>query len=230
MIRIGGRPGKALWIGLTLLLGTVPSPSVSSPADSARIARSADPPDWSRIPAEERRRLYWNRDEVPAFPENADSLLHVGNWPRSRVIGGEACSLFVSKFGHRGTYSAHYAVHSPDVDEIVERQRTYPGSKLQRGPSSIWRGDSTLVERSYSAPPLLRTWSYDSAGKLIHYESGNLISVAPFLPWLSVWFSPEGNLIACEVDGSAYWMGRRVIYREMFEYLAEYYGWPKGLR
>jgi len=226
----GGGSGKALWIGLALLLGVVPSPCVSNSAGPARASRSAEPPDWSRIPADERLRLYWNRDEVPAFPERGDSLLHVRDWPRSRVFGGEACSLVLSKTGPGRTYSAHYVVHSPDVDHFAEKQGTYLGSKLQRGPSSIWRSDSTLVERSYAAPPLLRAWSYDSAGRLIHYESGGLAAVAPFPPWLSVWFSPDGSLIACEVDGSAYWMGRRVIYREMFEYLAEYYGWPKGRR
>ncbi len=94
-------------------------------------------------------------------------------------------------------------------------------------PTSRWRSDSTLAERSYVTAEKWESWAYDSTGVLIHYEfvlrrSGRLLGSR-----VSVWFSREGSLIACAVDGDAYWMGRRGTVGEMFDYLAAYYRWPK---
>jgi len=79
------------------------------------------------------------------------------------------------------------------------------------------------MERSYTTSKAFQTWQYDSSGALFHYQ------FAPrqfFVEPISVWFSREGFLIACEVDAGAFWMGRRVTTGEMFHYLAKYYRWP----
>jgi len=87
-----------------------------------------------------------------------------------------------------------------------------------------------LRERSYVTPEKWQTWYYDSTGVLIHYEFMLSPSLRRLGERVSVWFSREGNLIGCAVDGDAYWMGRRGTVGEMFHYLGKYYRWPEGLR
>src|SRR5258705_13796630 len=89
-----------------------------------------------------------------------------------------------------------------------------------------WRGDSTLSERSYATPAWLKTWAYDPSGALNPYEFIGFEPGGHFNKWISVCYSHEGALIACEVDGDAYWMGHKGTFREMFQHLAEYYRWP----
>jgi len=45
------------------------------------------------MPAGYRRLLYMKRDEAPAYPGDADSLLQVRNWPATVVIEGELYDL-----------------------------------------------------------------------------------------------------------------------------------------
>jgi len=227
-----------MWL-TTVLFGALSMPALSSPADSIQALLSRGPVDWSAAPAEYRRLLYMNRNEAPAFPDDADSLLNVRNWPATKFFDGEPHDLKFASGQHDvvdglvcclssirpgWNYSTHYVRRSADLGS---KKNPLPTLEITGGPSYRWRSDSTLAAREYVTPEKWETWYYDSSGVLIHYEFMLRQSLRRLGESVSVWFSREGTLIAFAVDRDAYWMGRRETIGAMFHYLGEYYRWPR---
>jgi hypothetical protein len=162
--------------------------------------------DWSKALAELRKQVHITTKQVPPYPEDAESLLDVRNWPPTRVVGGTPYTKRVTKYSEG--YCAQY-VWDPS------------GTRWEvSGPSYCWRSDSTLYQRSYSAHGRTETWYYSRRGGLCQYRSGDIRPVV-----YSELYAPGGTLVGLEVlpGTKRFWKGVAVERGEYERRKAEFY-------
>jgi hypothetical protein len=212
---------RARWIVLSLLV--LATSAYGGSPDSTQRA------NWSRIPPEFRGWIHTSVSDLPEYPENGDSLMHVKLWPPTRVFDGvtyvqefsssesDRFKLNLSSLAEVDSgwdYGSHYVTYSKD------------GARSGgRGPSYYWRSDSTLAERVYATPEWTRTWGYSERGWLRQYHFSE--KVANGFVRGDEWFAEDGSLVACLVGGQHYWRGERKQSEEYRRLLAEFYHWRK---
>jgi hypothetical protein len=184
---------------------------------------------WSGLPADVKEVVILISLGVPSYPEDADSMLQVRRWPKTRIFDGKTYTLEFS-----GSHSDVVKLGATDLAEIpagwnygASYVRHIENGKppWRRGPSYYWRSDSTLEERSYVDSSGTRTWAYDSTGALYHFDFGRYDRKLHRSIGADEYFSRTGELIALIAGGKKYWRGQETNADEMFRRLREYWSY-----
>ena len=182
-------------------------------------------PVWSTLPDSLRNFVILNRRSVPAYPEDADSLLQVRNWPKTRTFDGQVYSLEFSAM-----QSDQVMLHLTDLGQVpagwgygaryVRHSENDPS--ISRGPAYYWRNDGTLSERSYTSTSYSRIWEYCSPSVLHHYFFVPEDNKRQH-PGFHEYFGPTGDLIGLNAGRKHYWLGHEVPVDSFFQHVNAVY-------
>jgi hypothetical protein len=115
------------------------------PSLSRSTAQSTDT-TWSGLPQELRERVHLSVSELPPFPEDADLLRDLRNWPTTRPFDKERYALVLRELSH----DTGRPVRSPE--EIRPGSRYAASYHLEgrprRGPAYSWSAEGTVLAQA----------------------------------------------------------------------------------
>jgi hypothetical protein len=196
------------------------------PSLSRSTAQSTDT-TWSGLPQELRERVHLSVSELPPFPEDANLLRDLRNWPTTRTFDKERYALVLRELSH----DTGRPVRSPE--EIRPGSRYAASYHLEgrprRGPAYSWSAEGTVLAQVYYGKDRTESRVYDRAGRLMKYHYSR---PDPRPSWLSCskrprigaeeHFDPSGRLVGFFTDGKNYWAGRE---RGSLEYSDSIHRW-----